>query len=875
MTANTGEFDQPAGRAARRTERPADAGRWLSDTRSRLRPICLRAWRCHPVNAALCGISFRSVRVCGSLGKHLLPLRPWEPSHSLKLYRFVGAKRIVASVFGIVAACSHADAAEPRALLDKYCVTCHNGQAKTAGLMLDQADLSNIFSGVPGAETWEKVIRRLRAGSMPPPGNPRPGPSESAALIQALETPLDRAAEANPNPGRFLLHRLNRTEYANSIRDLLGLSVDVSTLLPPDDESYGFDNIADVLGVSPALLEQYVNASQKIARLAVGDMTVGPSAQTYRTRPDLSQDQQVDGLPLGTRGGFLVQHNFPLDADYTIKAVLVRNSANAPRGLQEPHQIEILIDGERIFQATIGGRQDTDAIAKNPTAAGSMVDARLQIRAPIKAGPHRLGVTFVKEDNAEVDTILQPFLRTTLDPVDETGLPHIASVVVAGPYDAKGPGDTPSRRRIFICKPTGPADELPCATKILSTLARRAYRRPPTEGDLKPILAFYESGRKTGTFESAVERALRLILSDPQFLFRLEHEPSGLAAGSVYRIDDVELASRLSFFLWSSIPDDELLNSAVEGKLKNPAELNRQVRRMLADPRSESLVTNFAAQWLFLRNLRAVTPDPQSFPDFDDNLRQSMRRETEMFVDSIVREDRSILDFLNADYTFIDQRLARLYGIPNVYGSRFRRVQIEDPSRRGLLGQGSILAVTSYTTRTSPVLRGKWILTNILGTPPPPPPPNTPPLKENGEGGKPLSVRERMEQHRKNPACAGCHAIMDPLGFALENFDAVGQWRATSEDGVRIDASGVLLDGVKVEGPVGLRETLLSHPDQFASTLAEKLLTFALGRGLDYNDAPAVRKIAAQAAAGDYRFSSLILGIAQSTPFQMKLKPNE
>jgi Protein of unknown function (DUF1592)/Protein of unknown function (DUF1588)/Protein of unknown function (DUF1585)/Protein of unknown function (DUF1587)/Protein of unknown function (DUF1595)/Planctomycete cytochrome C len=791
----------------------------------------------------------------------------------------MGAKGIIVISLGLAAGCLHAAPPQesvpknaPRALLDQYCVTCHNQRAKTAGLLLDQADVSNIPAS---PETWEKVIKKLRSGAMPPPGNKRPDASEVARFIQTTESALDRAAVAKPNPGRFILHRLNRTEYANAIRDLLSVDVDVSSLLPPDDESYGFDNIADVLGVSPALLEQYVNASQKISRLAVGDMTIGPVAQTYRTRPDLSQDQQVEGLPLGTRGGLMVRHNFPLDGDYNLRVVLARNTVDVIRGLEEPHQIEILVDGDRVFQATIGGKEDTDVVTKNPTDGRNMIEARLQVKTPVKAGPHSVGVTFVKKDDAEFDYILQPFLRTTLDPVNEAGLPHVENLIVAGPYNPTGPGDTPSRRQIFLCKPANTAEELPCATKILTAMARRAYRRPVTDADLSPLMQFYKEGRGSGGFDGGIERALRLILSNPQFLFRFEQEPANLAAGSVYRISDVELASRLSFFLWSSVPDDELLSVAIGGKLKDPAELDRQVKRMLADPRSESLVTDFSAQWLFLRNLRAVTPDPQSFPDFDDNLRQSMLRETELFVDSVVREDRSILDFLNADYTFVDERLARHYGIPNVYGSRFRRVKIEDQTRRGLLGQGSILAVTSYTTRTSPVQRGKWILTNILGTPPPPPPPNVPALKENSEGGKPMSVRERLEAHRASPACSSCHAIMDPLGFALENFDAVGKWRGKGEDGVRIDASGALLDGTKIDGPGSLREALLSRSDQFAGTLAEKLLTYALGRGLDYNDAPAVRRIAAQAGSNNYRFSSLVLGIVQSTPFQMKVKTQQ
>jgi hypothetical protein len=781
----------------------------------------------------------------------------------------MGPKQIFVVIFGI----AFGIAAGPRALLDQYCVTCHNQQSRTAGLILDKADVSDTPSGIPSnPEIWEKVIRKLRSGTMPPPGNPRPEKAEAANLIAVLEASLDRAAAAKPSPGRFILHRLNRTEYGNAIRDLLAIDLDVSSLLPPDDESYGFDNIADVLGVSPALLEQYVNASRKIASLATGDMTMGPAAQTWRTRPDFSQDQQVEGLPLGTRGGLVASHNFPLDGDYTIKVVLARNSVEVTRGLEEPHQVEILVDGERVLQATVGGKEDTDLATRNPVSSRESLEARLQIRTRIKAGPHLVGATFARKDNAEVDTILQPFLRTTLDPVNEVGLPHIESLIVAGPYSPTGPGDTPSRRRIFVCRPGNAADELLCATKILSALARRAYRRPVTDADLRPLLSFYREGRNNGSFDAGIERALRLILSNPQFVFRFEPEPAGIVPGTAYRIGDVELASRLSFFLWSSIPDDELLNAASEGKLKDPIELERQVRRMLADPRSASLVTNFSAQWLFLRNLRTFTPDPRTFPDFDDNLRQSMLRETELFIDSIVREDRSILDFLNADYSFVNERLARHYGIPNIYGSRFRRVRIEDSARRGLLGQASVLAVTSYATRTSPVLRGKWILTNILGSPPPIPPPNTPPLRENAEGGKLMSVRDRMEEHRRSPACAGCHATMDPLGFALENFDAVGQWRRRGEDGARIDASGVLPDGAKVDGPASLRDALLARPDQFASTLAEKLLTFALGRGLDYNDAPAVRGIAAQTAAGDYRFSSIILGIVKTTPFQMKIK---
>ena len=723
------------------------------------------------------------------------------------------------------------------------------------------------------AETWEKVIRKLRVGAMPPSGMPKPSQADVTAFLSSLETSLDKAYAANPNPGHATLHRLNRTEYSNSVRDLLALDVDASTLLPPDDESYGFDNNADVLGVSPVLLERYVSASRKVSRLAVGDPTQGAVAQTFRARPDLSQDKRVEGLPLGTRGGILMHYNFPLDGKYSIKVVLARNTVDVIRGLEEAHQLEILVDGARVFLASVGGTSDTEALVKNPAEARMMIEARLQARVPIKAGPRTVAVTFLQHNAAEDDYILEPFLRTTLDPVNEAGLPHIDQAVISGPYDATGPGDTPSRRKIFVCRPANSSEEVGCAKKILSTLARQAYRRPITPSDTEPLLSFYQAGRNQGGgFDAGIERALRLILSSPEFVFRFEHDPAAVADGASYRVNDLELASRLSFFLWSSIPDDELLNLAVAGKLSDPATLDGQVRRMLSDPRAEALSSNFAAQWLYLRNLKNIAPNPDDFPDFDDNLRQSLLTETELFFKSVVNENRSVLDLLNGNYTFVNERLAKHYGIPNVYGSRFRRVTLTDDARRGLLGQGSVLTVTSYATRTSPVLRGKWILTNILGTPPPAPPPNVPALKENNEGGKVLSVRERLEEHRKSPACASCHKIMDPLGFALENFDAIGQWRAKSEDGAPIDASGVLLDGSKVDGPVTLRAALMSRPDVFVSTLTEKLMTYALGRGVDYNDMPAIRAIVARAAADDYHFSDLVAGIVKSPPFRMKMK---
>ena len=766
------------------------------------------------------------------------------------------------------ASSSPASAAPQRALLDKYCVTCHNQRAKTADLTLDKVDLARVPEN---AELWEKVVRKLEAGAMPPQGLPRPDKASVDSLLSYLEGTLDQAATEKPNPGRATVHRLNRSEYANSVRDLLGLEVDAAALLPPDDESYGFDNIADVLGVSPMLLERYMSASRKISRLAVGDPAIRPVAQTYRTRPDLSQDERLEGMPLGTRGGILVRHNFPLDGEYVIRMKLARNTVDVIRGLEQSHEVETILDGARVHLATIGGKEDTDALIENPMAAAPKVEGRLETRVKVKAGPHSIGVTFVQEDHAEVDQLLQPFLRTTIDPVDEVGLPHIENMVVAGPFNATGSGDTPSRRQIFVCRPVAGIDEVPCAKKIIGSLARHAYRRPVRDSDLETLLSFYQSGRNKGNFETGIESALRMILASPEFVFRFEPDPADVAPETAYRISDLELASRLSYFLWSSIPDDQLLDLASQGRLKDPEVLDQQVRRMLADRRAEALITNFAGQWLFLRNLKNISPDVQEFPDFDDNLRQAMRQETELFFGSIVREDRSVLDLLNANYSFVNERLARHYGIPNIYGSHFRRVTLADERRRGLLGQASILTVTSYATRTSPVLRGKFILSNILGTPPPPPPPNVPALKENNEGGRPLTVRERLEEHRRNAACASCHKIMDPLGFSLENFDAVGRWRS-SDAGAPIDSSGVLIDGTKVNGPVALREALLSRPGMFAGNLTEKLLTYALGRGLDFNDTPTVRAIARDAARNDYRFSSLIAGIVKSTPFEMKMK---
>jgi cytochrome c5 len=756
-------------------------------------------------------------------------------------------------------------AAPYRALLDQYCVTCHNERLKTAGLMLDKMDLDRVAEG---AETWEKVIRKLRGGMMPPTGRPRPANDDTHKFVSWLESSLDRAGLAKPNPGRATIHRLNRTEYGNAIRDLLSLEIDVTELLPADDESNGFDNIADVLKLSPSLLEQYLSASRKISSLAVGNPSTPVVTQRYAMPPDISQEDHIEGLPLGTRGGMLIRHNFPLDGQYDFRVFLLRNIVGYMKGLEWPHQLEITVDGERVFIAPVGGDDDNKMSDANFAAAADTIDARLKSRISVKAGPHDVGVAFIRKNSAEYDEPLEVHTRDH-DLQNMNGIPLIERMDITGPYEPTGPGDTPSRRKVFMCRPAGAADETACARKILSTLARRAYRQATTDADIDLLMSFYQSARKTGNFESGVENGLAFLLTAPKFLFRTELDPVNVPPGGTYRVSDIELASRLSFFLWSSIPDDELLNVASQGKLKDPAVLDQQVKRMLADRKSDALVRNFAGQWLYLRNLQSSKPDGHEFPNFDDNLRQSFRHETELFFESIIRENRSALDLLNANYTFVNERLARHYGIPNVYGSRFRRVTLTDQNRMGLLGQGSVLTVTSYPNRTSPVLRGKWILENILGTPPPPPPPNVPPLKENDDNSKPRSVRELMEEHRKNPACAGCHAVMDPLGFSLENFDGIGEWRTKDQSGP-IDASGQLADGTKVEGPVTLRQAVLKHPEQFVGTITEKLLTYSLGRGLEYYDMPVVRGIVRDAARNDYKFSSLITGIVKSTPFQMR-----
>jgi len=710
---------------------------------------------------------------------------------------------------------------------------------------------------------WEKVLRKVRARYMPPAGLPRPDERSYDALVSYLETSLDAAAAVKPNPGRTdTFHRLNRTEYRYAIRDLLALDVDVASLLPSDDSSYGFDNIT-AGDLSPTLMERYLTAARKISRLAVGSPVRSPSGEIIVIPSDLTQEKHFDELPFGTRGGTVVRYTFPLDAEYRIQLRLTRDRNEQVEGLSEPHQVELTLDGERIQLFTV-----------TPPPSGEshdLVDKDLYVRIPIKAGPHELGATFLKKPSALLETKRQPYeAHFNLDRHPRIQ-PALYSVNIIGPYDASGAGNTPSRRRIFVCSPKNASDEEPCAKRIVSILARHAYRRPVTDVDLQAPMKFYKEARLQGGFENGIQRALQALLISPEFLFRIERDPANIAPNTAYRLSELAIASRLSFFLWSSIPDDELLNLAADGKLKEPAVLEHEVRRMLADPRSDALVTNFADQWLYLRNLAAIIPDPRLFPDFDDNLRQAMRRETELFFNNVMREDRNVLELLKANYTFLNERLAKHYGIPNVYGSQFRRVNLDQNSvRGGLLGQGSILTVTSYPDRTSPVIRGKWILTNIVGLPPPPPPPNVPPLKDNGSAGKVLTMRERMAEHRANQPCAGCHKLMDPVGFSLENFDAIGQWR-TKDEGAPVDASGNLPDGGQFTGASGLRQALLSRPEIFVTTMTEKLLTYALGRGLEPYDSAAVRGVVRGAASEDNRFSSLILGIVKSTPFQMRL----
>ena len=755
-------------------------------------------------------------------------------------------------------------AGDQQALLDQYCLTCHNERLEVGGLSLQNVDIANVADH-PGV--WEKVVRKLRAGSMPPRPRPRPETAVYNGFRSWLEAELDAAAAAAPDAGRTeALHRLSRTEYRTVVRDLLDLDVDVSELLPADDTSYGFDNIAGVLGVSPTLMERYLAAARKISRLAVGSPVPSAIEETFRIASDLGQDAHIDGLPFGTRGGTLIDFNFPEDAEYVISIV-----PDGPLFI-EAHELEVTLDGERVELFTVGRTLEPEQRRADYTEE----DAR-EVRLRVNAGPHQVGVAFLQKTAAEPELARKLYLRPFTGEGsggDSRYQPYVDRVSITGPFESSGSRpaiDTPSRTRIFRCRP--PADDsaaaTACATDILATLARRAFRRPVTDDDVGRLLRFYEQGATTGGFEDGIELALRRLLVSPEFLFRIVEEPTDAVAGVPYELSDLELASRLSFFLWSSIPDDELLSVAERGALRDPAVLESQTRRMLADSRAEALVTNFAGQWLSLRNAAAVQPDEDQFPDFGEELRRGFRRETELLFASVLHEDRSVVDLLAADYTFVNERLARHYGLPNIRGSHFRKVSLDDPARGGLLGHGSILTVTSYANRTSPVLRGKWVLENILGNPPPPPPPNVPALEETTTG-KQLSMREAMSQHRANPVCASCHQLMDPPGLALEPFDAVGRRRTASQTVGDVDLSGVLPDGTTFEGPEGLKAALLAHPDRFVTTVTEKLLTYAIGRGVEYYDAPAVRAITRAAAADDYRLTNLILGVVKSMPFRMR-----
>ena len=764
------------------------------------------------------------------------------------------------------------EAAAYRAVLDRYCVACHNRRTLAGNLALDTADPEQV--GLH-AELWEKVLQKLQTRAMPPPRRPRPEPAVYDAFAAWLERSLDQWAAVYPNPGRPAIHRLNRLEYANAVRDLLHLEVDAEALLPADDMAFGFDNNAAILTVAPGLLSRYMSAARTVSRLAVGDPSMEADVVRYPVSPLLAQDGRMsEDLPFGSRGGAAVRHHFPRDDDYVLRIALRQNG-----GRNEPQEIDVRVDGERVALLR-AGRWPDDAPAGSPDARAA--DEGLAVRFPARAGTRPVSVSFTgrtmtPEGVAPSRLPLWTFStgRGYVEPMALDGFE------IEGPYDGETSGaaaeasgaaatDPPSRRRIFVCEPVSAADEEACAARIVGTLARRAFHRPVTDEDVEDLLAFYREGRAEGDFRAGVRRALESILVDPEFLFRIERDPPGVAPASAYRLSDVELAARISFFLWASIPDDELIEAAEAGRLRDPAVLEAQVRRMLADERAGTLVTSFAAQWLHLRRMRTVSPDVNAFPAFDENLRDALIRETELFVGSQLQDDRSVVELLTADYTFVNERLARHYGIPGVYGPRFRRVAWDDDRRRGLLGQGSILTVTSLATRTSPVVRGKWILENVLGTPPPPPPPDVPELPEREESGEPASLRARLEAHRANPACSGCHSRMDPLGFALENFDAVGQWRDADAGGAPIDTAGVLPDGAAFDGLPALRDILHGRRDEFVATVAEKLLTYALGRGVEHYDRPAVRAIVREAAEDDYRWSSIILGIARSLPFQMR-----
>ena len=792
------------------------------------------------------------------------------------------------------AVASSDQAAAQRAIINQYCSTCHSDKAKAAGMDsarkidFDRLDIAGVSRD---AETWERVVRKLRAGMMPPSGIRRPDRETYKGLIAWLENELDRnAVTYTPPPG---LHRLNRTEYANVLQDLLDLNIDPAKYLPSDDSTHGFDNIAGALGVSSTLVEAYVSAAQKISRLAIGEAAT-PSLTVYRTPEDTSQDYHIEGLPFGTRGGMLIRHVFPSDGEYQITITPIFGDNMSPQGFGSVpcEKLEVLLDGERIElldwqgggrtpPANCGGRRV--AAVQSGQTGQDLGRTSMKIRISTKAGLHDLGVTFLQTNFAPILDLDQHFMRDTVQTGPTPGFtyfPHVGTVRIEGPYNAKQAEDSPSRRKIFICRPTTPADETACARKIISNLATHAFRRPANNADVDSLMAFYQEGRREGSFEDGIENALARILTDPKFIYRIEAEPPKVKQGETYRVSDIDLASRLSFFLWSTIPDDELIRVAGQGKLRDPVVLEQQVRRMLKHPKAEALAVNFAGQWLNLRGLQAVGPIPMLFPDFDDPLRQAMRREVELLFDSIVREDRNVTDLLTADYTFINERLAKHYGIPNIYGSQFRRVTLgpDTDVRKGLTGKGAFLVTTAKPERTSPVTRGKWIMTNILGMSPPDPPPNVPPLPprmtDAAGNAKEPSMRQKMLDHRVRSDCVQCHSMMDPIGFSLENFDAIASWR-THDEGNPVDPAATVFDGTKINGPTGLRTWLATYSDQFVEVVAEKLLTYALGRGVEYQDMPLVRSLARDAAENGNKFSALVLGIVKSKPFQMNMKMQE
>jgi len=759
-------------------------------------------------------------------------------------------------------------------MVTKYCVGCHNTRNPLpagAPLALDKVNLAD-----PAADpvTWERVVKKLGVGAMPPQGAPNPGAAELAKFRSALVAHLDAAAARKKEPGKFVLHRLNRTEYANAVRDLLGVTIDPTDLLPSDGGEFGFDNVATALKTSPLMLERYVAAGLQVATLAVGDATAEPGTATYTISTVVSQDQHVEGLPLGTRGGILVEHTFPADGEYVFSGRLLKTVAEGLSGVEgheTPHNFVVTIDGKPVFTAPIGGKADHDAAKENTPVPREEFNKRMTSpRVKVTAGLHDVGFTFVERPQQE-QNMWQPVLRATQEAHNPSGMPRLRNGIIEGPYAVTGAGNSESRRRVFVCTPKTAAQEAPCADRILSGVARRAFRRPLVKGDTDAALTMYREERSAGgDFDAGIRSGLARVLTSPAFLFRSEHDPANLPNGAAHQITDIDLASRLSFFLWSSIPDDELLNLAIAGRLRAPGVLDSQVKRMIADPRADALMTAFTGQWLQLRNLDKVTPDVLLYPDFDDNVRQAMRRETELLFASIVRENRSALTLLDADYTFVNERLAKHYGIDGVYGSRFRRVPVTDPNRRGLLGHASLLSMTSVANRTSPVLRGKYIISNLLNTPPLPPPAVVPDLAESAQKDHPTTVRQQLERHRANPVCASCHRNIDPVGFALENYDAVGQWRTKTREGLAIDTAGVLSDGSKVDSPTALRQALLARPEVFVGTIAEKMLIYALGRGLEPVDMPVVRSVVKNAAAQNYAMQSIVLGIVRSVPFQMR-----